>query len=61
MKKPTLQDRGHAFRKKAWPRFRKGHNDCKESECLFCNGWTWGAVEGFRAGYMAARRDLKRR
>lgn len=60
MKPKTLESRAHAFKARAWPKFRRGHLNCTKHDCGFCNGWTWGAVDGYRAGYMAARREWRK-
>lgn len=47
------------YKERGWSRFKASHQ-CTESECLFCNGWTWGAIDGYLAGYRAAIRAKRR-
>jgi len=47
------------YKERGWPRFKESHQ-CTEPECSFCNGWTWGAVDGYTAGYRAAKREMRR-
>lgn len=55
MNKKELEDAAFRFMKPAAKRFRKKARVADGSE--FGAGYTWGAVDGYKAGYRAAMRQ----
>jgi hypothetical protein len=55
----SLNDRAHAYKERAFKRFQQGHKCDLNQSCDFCAGWTWGAVDGYKAAARAAKRNRK--
>lgn len=59
MKKETIRSKAYRYMERANKRFRADHqhkNPDDAAACEFCNGFTWGAVDGYIAGYKAAQK-----
>lgn len=55
----AVEKEAFKYMKAAARRFKRNHQ-CTEDECSFCNGFTWGAVQGYVTGYRARKRATRR-
>lgn len=59
VKAKSIKDKAHEYMERANKRFRAKHQHKNPDEavhCEFCNGHSWGAVDGYIAGYKAEKR-----